>query len=467
MLYVFAISLGCPKNRVDTEQALGFSNQVRMVDNPAEADWIFLNTCGFIAPAVEESVQTIMEYVSFVEECPKNRRPKLIVAGCLVGRYGESTLSRELPEVDLFLDAKDVGSWRASLAALAGSEGGEGNSTTPNQSGFQPGYAGGAGGKGSAIRPKWSDTMGAPRVLSTPPSYAWLKISEGCRHSCAFCTIPSIRGRLLSASPERLVHEASFILEQGVKELILVAQDVTAWGKDRGQRLQDLLEKIFVLPGLERLRLMYLYPVGLDDELLSFLQQAGKPFVPYFDVPLQHASVNVLKRMGRPFAGDPRHTVDRIRRYFPEAALRTTFITGFPGETEKDFMELADFVGEVRFHHLGVFPYYPEEGTPAASMPDQIPEDIRNCRCDIIMKNQESISEEIMESYLGTIQEILVDAPHEEWPGLHTGRTWFQAPDIDGQVYVSGRDVRPGALIKAEITDTDIYDMSALSIQGA
>lgn len=192
------------------------------------------------------------------------------------------------------------------------------------------------------------------RLLSTGPSYAWLKIGEGCRHRCSFCTIPSIRGAYVSAPADALEAEAQALLEQGVKELVLVAQDVTAWGSDsEGGDLRLLLERLLPLSGLERLRLMYLYPAGLRDELLSFLASAGKPFVPYFDMPLQHADPEILGRMGRPFARDPQLAVDRIRHYFPDAALRTTLITGFPGETDAQFATLAEFVARNRFHHLG------------------------------------------------------------------------------------------------------------------
>lgn len=565
-LRIFAISLGCPKNRVDTEHALGFHETIHVVDTPEEADWLFINTCGFIAPAVEESVQTIIEYVNFKEEADK--RPKLIVAGCLVGRYGERSLSPDLPEVDLFLDAKTVDNWRSSLmdlytagrsAATAFSTAEKKQPDKPTPNSHEPVHAASASsnkeqpqGQGNilpkifplsvqlpmdtackcggcqcaeqnddlssssagiphadileirhstpahqspqqgkdetkaknspSVQSSLSHTSlpapslreggsplvtGVPRVLSTPPSYAWLKISEGCRHSCAFCTIPAIRGKLRSSPREAILHEASFVLAQGVKELVLVAQDVTAWGKDKDLRLEYLLEKLFMLPGLERLRLMYLYPAGLDDELLRFLQQAGKPFVPYFDMPLQHASANVLQRMGRPFAGNPRKAIDRIRRYFPEAALRTTLITGFPGETESDFNELVEFIEDIRFHHVGVFSYYAEAGTKAATMPEQVEQKVKDYRRDVIMENQEIISEEILQTYLGTIQDILVDTVHEEWPGLHVGRTWFQAPDVDGVTYISGRDVALGAVVKAEVTDTDVYDISALSVRGA
>ena len=497
-LRVFAISLGCPKNRVDTEHALGFSSRVAIVDSPDEAHWIFINTCGFIAPAVEESVQTIMEYVHVKNEAP--HKPKLIIAGCLVGRYGAKTLEADLPEVDLFLDAKTVENWRAALENLynndiyntsgasprppscqkqqpsekapchkATSDQATQEQAMPSASSALPPPSLNVTHSTSRKNEEYQTTIlgTVPRVLSTPPSYAWLKISEGCRHSCAFCTIPSIRGKLRSSPQEELLHEASFLMKQGVKELILVAQDVTAWGKDTNTRLESLLEKLFELPDLERLRLMYLYPAGLDDNLLAFLQQAGKPFVPYFDMPLQHASANILQRMGRPFAGNPRKVIDKIRHYFPEAALRTTLITGFPGETEEDFDELVDFVEEVRFHHVGVFSYYAEEGTKAATMPNQVEQRVKDFRRDVIMENQEIISEEILQNYLGTIQDVIVDAVHGEWPGLHVGRAWFQAPDVDGVTYISGRDVAPGAVVKAEVTDTDVYDISALSVKGA
>lgn len=507
-LRVFAISLGCPKNRVDTEHALGFSSRVAIVDSPDEAHWIFINTCGFIAPAVEESVQTIMEYVHFKNEAP--HKPKLIIAGCLVGRYGAKTLGKDLPEVDLFLDAKTVENWRGALENLYNNDTDNTFSSSPQPPSCQEQQPAEEASCDKATSDRviqdraaqakviqeqamptapspasplslnvthstsrkneeyQTATLGTvPRVLSTPPSYAWLKISEGCRHSCAFCTIPSIRGKLRSTPQGELLHEASFLMQQGVKELILVAQDVTAWGKDTNTRLESLLEKLFELPDLERLRLMYLYPAGLDDNLLTFLQQAGKPFVPYFDMPLQHASANALQRMGRPFAGNPRKVIDKIRHYFPEAALRTTLITGFPGETEEDFDELVDFVEEVRFHHVGVFSYYAEEGTKAATMPNQVEQRVKDYRRDIIMENQEIISEEILQTYLGTNQDVIVDAVHDEWPGLHVGRTWFQAPDVDGVTYVSGQGVTPGAVVRAEVTDTDVYDISALSVKGA
>jgi len=440
MTGIFSISLGCPKNRVDTERTLGLSAAVKLVQNPEKADCIFINTCGFIAPAIEESVRTIVEYADLVAHLPENRRPLFVVAGCLVSRFGKANLAPDLPEVDLFLEVAELDQWKTRI--------------------MQALIARNTGKKGAVAH---RGKPGAIRLMGTSlPSYAYLKISEGCRHACSFCTIPSIRGTLRSTPEEQLREEAVFLLEQGVKELVLVAQDVTAWGRDSKKTLPQLLEKLLPLPGLRRLRLMYLYPGGLDDALLSFLAGAGSPFVPYFDVPVQHAAEGVLSRMGRPFATDPRRAVDRIRSYFPEAALRTSIIVGFPGESEDNFSFLHSFIEEVRFHHLGVFTYHPEEGTAAAVMEGQIADRVKSWRRDTLMETQGGISEELLAGYTGSVQEVLVDAPHPDWPGLHTGRAWFQAPEIDGVTYVSGPGVGPGSLVTADIVESTVYDLVAL-----
>lgn len=432
---IFSISLGCPKNRVDTEKALAFSHEFEIVDQPQEAECIFINTCGFITPAIKESVRNILDYGELKES--SDNKKYLVVAGCLVGRFGIEALAQDLPEVDLFLDVKNVHQWGLKLAEMLEKD--------------QPG--------------KRFHASGRPRLLSTPTSYAWLKISEGCRHACAFCTIPSIRGPLRSFSQESIIKEAEYILDQGTKEIILIAQDLTDWGRDTDHKLEEILDALLNMDKLKRLRLLYLYPNGLTEELLAFLKSAGQAFVPYFDIPLQHASEKILKRMGRPFASNPELVVDRVRKYFPEAALRTTFITGFPGEKAEDVERLLNFVYETRFHHLGVFAYEAEEGTRAAKMPDQISQKEKELRRDRVMELQREISQEIMESYQGTEQEIIVDYPHEEWPGLHVGRTWFQAPEIDGQTFISGPKVKPGNIVRAEISDADIYDLSALSLE--
>ncbi|MDR3177276.1 MAG: 30S ribosomal protein S12 methylthiotransferase RimO [Desulfovibrio sp.] len=439
MLKIYSISLGCPKNRVDTEQALGFLGRganLKTVAAPGEADLVFINTCAFIGPAVEESVRRTLETIEETGKFSEGRRPLLAMAGCLVGRFGEKTLAPDLPEIDLFLDNKDLDSWGTRIGAAL------------SRRGLKP-----------ALSPR------PRRLLSTGPAYAWLKIGDGCDRSCAFCTIPAIRGPGKSRAVKDLTAEARSLLRQGVRELNLVAQDLTAYGRDLGMKhgLRSLLERLLPLPGLARLRLLYLYPSGLDAELLAFLRSAGPPFVPYFDLPLQHVSPEVLKRMGRSSSEEPAAIVDRIRSLFPDAALRATLIAGFPGETPADFDCLLRFVEETRFTHLGVFAYEAEEGTRAALLSGQIPRKEKESRRDELLRIQSGISAEILAGCVGKRFDFLVDAPHEEWPGLHVGRTWFQAPEIDGITYISGPGVSPGALLEAEVVEATAYDLTALA----
>lgn len=433
MLKVYSVSLGCPKNRVDTEHLLGsLGLSVQVVEHLGHAHMVLINTCGFIQPAVEESVRTIVDAVQHVGKL--KRRPLLVVAGCMVGRYGVPDLAAELPEVDLWLPNESLAHWPQLLCQKLG--------------------------------------LGVPstgRLLSTGPSYAWLKISDGCRHRCSFCTIPSIRGQHRSTPADILVPEAQQLLDTGVKELVLVAQDVTAWGEDlparhgKAQNLVSLLEQLLPLRGLARLRLLYLYPAGITAELLRFMQQAGPVMLPYFDVPVQHSHDAILSRMGRPFARDPRLVLNRIREALPHAALRTSLIVGFPGETDAHFASLQAFVGEMRFTNLGVFAYHAEDGTPAATMPEQVEDKVKEWRRDSIMEQQADISAAFLAQFDGQNMSILVDAPHPEWPGLHVGRTWFQAPEIDGITYISGPDVHAGVLVDADIVETTDYDLTALA----
>ena len=430
MLNIYAVSLGCPKNRVDTERALGSLGPVRMAHRLGRSDLVFINTCGFILPAVEESVRAVLEAIAHRERL--KRRPLLAVAGCLVGRYGAKALAKDLPEVDVWLDNRSLEDWPDLLArALRREKGASG------------------------------------RLLSTGPSYAWLKVSDGCRHRCAFCTIPAIRGAYRSIPLEDLAREARGLLDQGVRELALVGQDLTDWGRDLGggNGLAALLERLLRLEGLVWLRLLYLYPAGITPRFLDFMREASSEYrlLPYFDIPLQHAHPDILAKMGRPFARDPRRIVDAVRARLPDAALRTTLITGFPGETERHFTALRAFVAEARFDYLGVFSYRAEEGTPAADMPSRIPKAVKEVRRAELMRLQAAISAEKLEALIGRRMRVLVDAVHSEWPGLHTGRVWLQAPEIDGVTYVSGPGVRPGALVEAEIVETREYDLSALA----
>ncbi len=436
-LRIYTISLGCPKNRVDTEHLLGSLRiPVEATPHMGRAHMIFVNTCGFILPAIEESVRTLLDIIHHISGLKK--RPLLVVAGCLVSRFGTQDLAKDLPEVDVWLPNATMASWPLEVAKALGL--GE-NSTQEG------------------------------RLLSTPKAYAWLKVSDGCRHACSFCTIPSIRGKHRSEPVEKLVREAQTLLDQGVKELVFVAQDVSSWGEDlpalhdKEQNLRTLIEQILPLKGLHWLRLMYLYPSGLTDNMLAFLREASTqgPLVPYFDIPMQHAHEDILQRMGRPFAKDPRKVVDRVRKHIPEAALRTSFIVGFPGEEDEHFAALRNFIMETRLHHVGIFSYAPEDGTKAALMPNQVDEAVKVERRDQLMAIQSEISAEILEQEVGSDADVLVEREHEEWPGLHVGRVWFQAPEVDGMTYISGPGVAAGKIVKASIVESSDYDLTALT----
>lgn len=425
---VHTISLGCPKNQVDTEWMLGgFGSGLVNVHDPGHCDVVLINTCGFIEPAVSESLQVILDTAQAVSELKP--KPLVVVTGCLVNRYGQD-LRQELPEVDLFLEIARQPELGPRLREMLGRD-------LPDDRG---------------------------RVLTSSPGYAYLKIAEGCDNRCRFCTIPSIRGPLRSRPEAEILDDAKRCLDQGRKELVVIAQDVTAYGRDVGDThaLRRLLEKLAALPGLSWLRLMYLYPAGLDRELLSFLAGLGAPFVPYFDIPLQHAHPDILASMGRPFRRDPREVIAGVRAFFPDAALRTTFIVGYPGEREEHFQALEDFVRETKFAHLGVFPYYPEDGSAAASLPDQLPDAVKEERRERLMRIQADISEEQLQEYEGRELNVLVDRENGEWPGLYEGRAWFQAPEVDGITYVSGEGVVPGSMVTAVVEETKTYDLVAL-----
>ncbi|WP_027179329.1 30S ribosomal protein S12 methylthiotransferase RimO [Maridesulfovibrio bastinii] len=427
---VFTISLGCPKNRVDTERMLGaLGSDMVPAERTEEADLILINTCGFIRPAVEESVQAILDAAEEISGLPQ--KPLLAVTGCMVSRYGE--LNEDLPEVDLWLTTDRVDLWPEIISKALGRD----------------------------------FNAATYRRISTGPSYAYLKISEGCSHSCSFCTIPSIRGPHISRPIPALVEEAKTIVAGGIPELVLVGQDSTAYGcdLDDGTAIRPLIEELMKIDRLEWMRLMYLYPAGLTDSFLSFMAGAGRPLLPYFDIPLQHAHPEILSSMGRPFAHNPRKVIERVRKHIPEAVLRTTIIVGYPGETEEHFKTLMDFVEETRFHHLGVFAYQAEEGTPAAEL-EQLPDEIKEERREAVMALQSDISHELMEENIGRKVQVLVEKPHDEWDGLFTGRVWFQAPEVDGITYVSspedGPELSPGMIVEAEVDDCTDYDLITL-----
>ncbi|MBU3832303.1 MAG: 30S ribosomal protein S12 methylthiotransferase RimO [Candidatus Desulfovibrio faecigallinarum] len=428
-LAVYCKSLGCPKNRVDTEKFIGqLGSRVRLTDNPGEAHLVFVNTCGFIEPAVRESVRTILDLAG------EKNRALLCVAGCLVGRYGTDSLASGLPEVDLWLEPAQREQWGEMVLAALGRD----------------------------------SSVCAGRLVSTPPSYAYLKVAEGCRHRCAFCTIPSIRGPLHSAPMEELLAEARTLACRGTRELVLIAQDLSDYAHDLGgdaNAFPELLRRLGDIDGIAWLRMLYLYPRGITRELLQAVRDI-KPLLPYFDIPLQHSHPDILRSMGRPFAVEPERVLESIREVLPEAALRTTFIVGYPGETDEHFRHLYDFVERMRFTQLGVFTFWPEEGTVAASLPNQVEDSVKEERRAQIMELQQEISRERLEAEVGSVQDVLVDSVNPEWPGLHNGRVWFQAPDVDGICYVSGPGTMPGAMVQADIVECGDYDLTALAREG-
>ncbi|MCF8038285.1 MAG: 30S ribosomal protein S12 methylthiotransferase RimO [Desulfohalobiaceae bacterium] len=445
MIRVHTVSLGCPKNRIDTEKMLGrLGPEYSPADSADEAEVILVNTCGFIQPAVEESLQTILELAMEIKDL--DPKPLLAVTGCLPARYG-SELTLKLQEVDLWVSFQEQGQWdRLIKKSLAERD-------------LKPGIIENAQ-EGDCFEPS--------RVISTGPGYAYLKINEGCNHDCSFCLIPSIKGPLVSDPIDDLVSEAEGLLARGVQEICIVAQDVTAYGKDLGLKngLQPLLERLASLPGLHWLRLMYLYPSGITKDLLAFLKQVGPPLLPYFDIPLQHAHPDILSKMGRPFQANPARTIDLIRDYFPEACLRTTFITGFPGESEDHFQALYDFVRDQSLNHVGVFSFSPEEGTRAAGLEEAVDDVRKEERRNRLLELQADISGRILSEAQGEEMEILIDQPDPEWPTLFQGRAWFQAPEVDGITYVSSLEARPGQMIRCRVQETKTYDLTALDESG-
>ncbi len=432
----YLVSLGCAKNRVDSEVMLGVLQQAgwQFVTEAEDADVLLLNTCGFIQPAVEEAIEETLELAAIKAASPGQ---KLVVVGCFVQRYGKS-LPKELPEVDLFIGTEAPEQIARLLEEL---------------------YAGQL--KENVILPKrFLMSSRSPRQLTTS-HMAWLKITEGCNNRCAFCKIPSIRGNLRSRAINDIVAEARSLEEQGVREICLIAQDTTAYGNDLTQQdtLENLLENLLAQTTIPWLRILYLYPNGVTDRLLSLLATEPR-IVPYLDIPFQHASQSVLTRMNRHHSADDlENLLQRLRSRIPELALRTTFLVGFPGESEEDFQMVEAFMRRHRLNHVGVFPYCNEDGVAASKFDDQVPEEERLRRQQHLLDIQRHISREIQQGYVGRIEPVLVDGVSEESDLLLAGRTRFQAPEVDGLVYINDGIASPGAIVEVEITEAHEYDL--------
>jgi ribosomal protein S12 methylthiotransferase len=438
------VTLGCAKNQVDSEVMVGVlrSTGFEIVNELAHADVVVINTCGFLESAVKESIDCVLE-VAQLKRSGSLR--KLIVAGCMVERY-RGDIKKTLPEVDAFIAVDDLLS--------VGKAATEGNETVQLLE--------------SAARPYflYDDTM--PRHLSTRSHTAYVKISEGCNRPCAFCIIPKIRGAMRSRSIDSVVREVEALGKQGVREINLVAQDLTDFGSDTGEgNIAQLLRALDKSAAVEWIRLLYAYPVGVTDDLLAAIEELPR-VVKYLDVPLQHASERVLKSMKRPVGRfGSRRLVEYIRERAPSVHIRTTFIVGFPGETDEDVLDLENLVLEGHFSNVGVFTYSREDGTPAGEMPNQIAESVKRDRRNRVMAAQQGIVAARNAAMIGKTIPVLIEGPHEDSDLVLAGRASFQAPEVDGLVIVNDiegllpEDIVPGSIHPAVITEAAGYDLVA------
>lgn len=430
------VSLGCPKNRVDSEVILGLLGDkgYELTENPALAEIIIINTCTFIQKATEESVETILEYANYKVS---GKCKLLVVAGCLTQRY-QDDLKEELPEVDLFIG---TGEYQRVADLVLESEAGK-----------QIVAAG---------IPEYIHDYSTPRISTTPFYSSYIKIAEGCSNPCTFCIIPRLRGDYRSRSEDSIVNEVKKLAEKGVKEFNLVAQDTTAFGRDLPQptTLKNLLEKLIAIEGLDWIRLLYCYPTLLSDELIELIAREEK-IVKYIDIPLQHIDNKVLKGMKRGTREKMiRELILKLRTEIPGVIIRSAFIVGFPGEGEKEFKNLLEFIAEAEFDHLGVFTYSKEEGTLAGEMPEQVDEKVKEDRYNRVMELQQQISLKRNRAHVGKKTKVLVEGLSEETDLLLQGRASFQAPDIDGITYINSGTASPGEIKEVLITEAHPYDL--------
>lgn len=435
MIRVGMVSLGCPKNQVDAERMLYLLREdgYELVSDAALSDVVIINTCGFIESAKQEAIDTILEFCTLKQE---GRIKAVIVTGCLAERYKDEVL-KEIPEVDAVVG---LGS-NEEICQIIRDISGNKHMTSYGE--------------------KESLCFDDKRIISTPGSFAFIKIAEGCDNCCTYCAIPSIRGRFRSRKIEDIVKEAEKIANQGFTELVVVAQDTTRYGEDiYGEpKLAELLHKLCEIDGFKWIRTLYMYPERITDELIDTIAKEDK-LVKYLDIPIQHCNSEVLKRMNR--KGDKQSLVsliEKIRSKIPDVIFRTTLITGFPGETEEQFEELCEFVQEVRFERLGCFAYSKEEGTAAASFPDQIDEDVKKRRCEIIYDTQLRISDEFNQTLLGSELEVVVEG-FDRYAECFFGRSSMDAPDIDGKVFfTSDNRLSLGEYVKIRVNDILDYDL--------
>ena len=423
MKKVAIISLGCAKNLVDSENILGLliKNHYQIVSNKDEADILIINTCGFIEASKKESIDVILDNI--------NGKQKVVVTGCLVNRYVDE-LKKEIPEVDLWIPIRDYPRFNQLLASL--------DKELTNYEGLNDDY----------------------RLVSTGSYSAYLKIGEGCSNCCTYCAIPLIRGPYVSRPFESVIKEAQLLAKQGYKELIVLEQDTTRYGLDLKEKktIVDLLKELIKIEGLEYVRLLYLYPDEITDELIDLIASEEK-LTPYFDIPIQHSEDNILKAMNR--RGDKKYLTElftKIRKKIPNAILRTTVMVGFPGETERDFINLTKFIEEIKFDHLGAFKYSKEEGTVSYSFHHQVRESTKQRRLDALMELQQKISYEQNKKHIGEIMTGLVVGKEN---GYYLLRSYFNAPDdVDGKILFSSPiELNEGDKVSVLIKESYVYDL--------
>lgn len=429
------ISLGCDKNLVDSEMMMGLLHDrgYEFTDNEEEADIIVINTCGFINDAKEESINTILEMAKYKE----NNLKALIVAGCLVERYKNEIL-QELPEIDAIVGTTAFDKICDVVDdVLADKKHNELESIN------------------KMCRPD------VKRIITTGGYYSYLKIAEGCDKHCTYCSIPMIRGAYRSVPMDELVKEAEYLADNGVKELIIVAQEITVYGKDLygEKKLPELLHRLCKIPGIQWIRLLYCYPEEITDELIETIR-TEKKICHYIDMPIQHASDKILKAMGRRTNNaELRNIISKLRKEIPDICLRTTLITGFPGETEEDHHILLDFIDEMEFDRLGVFTYSPEEDTKAASLDNQVDEEVKLCRKDEIMELQQEISMDKSERLVGKEIEVIIEGKASD-EDVYVGRSYMDAPSVDGYVFInSEEELMSGDFAKVRIVKAMEYDL--------
>lgn len=440
---VFLQSLGCPKNLVDAEIMLGHlvNDGYVITDQPEHADTIIVNTCSFIEDSRKESVQSILDMAQLKET---GKAKTLVVSGCLAQRYKDD-LAESLPEADVLIGS---GEFQNIVEIL--------NAKKQNPDQQSKHYS----------LPTYLQKADTPRINSGPFYRAYLKISEGCKKRCAFCAIPKIRGNLQSRTLDGIVSEAKLLAASGVREIIVISHDFTDFGWDLRRKdptaienSYELLKALSDVQGLDWIRVLYMYPDGITEELVELIK-SKKNLLPYFDVPLQHISNNMLKAMNRKMSKEEIiKNLSYVRKALPEAVIRTQFIVGFPGETEEDFNELVEFIQEQSFDRVGCFMYSPEENTPAGRMENQIDEETKQRRHDILMSIQQEISNKIHSAYVGKVIPVLVEGFSEESDLLLQGRMEGQAPEIDGVVYINEGQAKVGEIVNVLITESHDYDL--------